>query len=93
MGFPSCCTVFYIFIINVYIIIYITKLKYPLLAFGVREGRGGHCHPEKNTRTPHLHFNSCLEQGRGWGDMARMWPHHWPHSQGSTHDPPQSSGS
>jgi hypothetical protein len=81
VGFPSYCTVFYIFIINVYIIIYITKLKYPPLTFEVREGvvvaivthkrtqdppthicseggdGGGHCCPEKNTRTPH----SCLK--------------------------------
>jgi hypothetical protein len=81
MGFPSYCMVFYIFIINVYIIIYITKLKYPPLAFEARKGvvvaviahkrkqdpltcicseggdGGGHCHPEKNTRTLH----SCLK--------------------------------
>jgi hypothetical protein len=58
VGFPSYCMVFYIFIINVYIIIYITKLKYPPLAFGVREGMGGAVVAHKRIENPPLTFKA-----------------------------------
>jgi hypothetical protein len=56
VGFPSYCSVFYIFIIDVYIIIYITKLKSPLLTFGAREGRGVAVVTHKRIQNPPLAF-------------------------------------
>jgi hypothetical protein len=58
MGFPSYCTVFYIFIINVYIIIYITKLKYPPLTFGAREGREVAVVAHKRIQNPPLAYET-----------------------------------